>query len=74
MAPLKSAGRSSGDHVDHDPQLELLPDVTQQIEIDRFGVVFGVLRVDGIEKMRARTYLPDPSMCVLTRRSFGGQS
>ena len=33
------AGRSAGDHIDDDPQIEVLADLLEQVEINRLGVV-----------------------------------
>ena len=42
---IDAAGRGTGDNVDHHPQLGAQPNVAQELEIDRFGVVF---RIGGI--------------------------
>src|SRR5262245_61653144 len=44
-AAVDAAGRSADDDVD-DPQVDLAPDFAQQIEIDRFGVVLGIVAID----------------------------
>ena len=55
---VDSAGRGARDDVDDDPQLNRSTDVAQQIEIDRFGVVFGIGAVAIVEKCCGRPLGP----------------
>ena len=48
MTPLMPAGRRAGDDVDDHAEVELAADLAQQVEIDRLGVVLGVLEVEEI--------------------------
>ena len=48
------AGGRARDHVDDDAQLDVPPDDAQQIEVDRFRVVLGIVRRKEIRGSRSR--------------------
>ncbi len=52
---VDAARRGAGDDVDDDAQVDLPPDLAQQFEIDRFGVVFGIGEVELVRETGAET-------------------
>ena len=60
---VDAAGGGAGDDVDDDAQLDLAADLAQELEIDRFGVVFPLRRIGFLEeatllRRRARSAIP----------------
>ena len=55
---IDSARRGSRYDVNDDPQIDRSTDIAQQIEIDRFGVEFGIGAVANIEECCGRAFFP----------------
>ncbi|OFX04781.1 MAG: hypothetical protein A3D94_02790 [Alphaproteobacteria bacterium RIFCSPHIGHO2_12_FULL_66_14] len=47
---VDATGRSAGDDVDDNAQVERAPDLAQEIEIDRLGIVLRVGAIVGVEE------------------------